>query len=234
MLLAIDTATRTASLALYSAEGVHAETTWRARANHTVELMAQVVRLLELGHATKEDLRAVGVALGPGSFTGLRVGMSVAKGLAFARRIPLLGIPTLDAVAYAHAHQPLPIWAILAAGRGRYSVAQYAAKRGAVKRVSDYVLVDASGLIERLTREKNGDAKMARALFCGDIDAALAHALVEQCGSRAVIASPALNARRAAFLAELAWARFQRGEADDPRTLVPMYMPHESVEGTKH
>ncbi|MEW5720118.1 MAG: tRNA (adenosine(37)-N6)-threonylcarbamoyltransferase complex dimerization subunit type 1 TsaB, partial [Chloroflexota bacterium] len=131
MLLAIDTATRLASIALYTADGVQAEMTWRTRENHTVELMAQIVRLLNLSRVTKEDLRAIGVALGPGSFTGLRVGMSVAKGLAYARQIPLLGIPTLDAVAHAHAHQPLPIWAVLAAGRGRYSVAQYAVKRGA-------------------------------------------------------------------------------------------------------
>ncbi|MCI0478879.1 MAG: tRNA (adenosine(37)-N6)-threonylcarbamoyltransferase complex dimerization subunit type 1 TsaB, partial [Anaerolineales bacterium] len=204
---------------------------WRSRENHTVELMAQVVRLLELGHATKEDLQAIGVALGPGSFTGLRVGMSVAKGLAYARQIPLLAIPTLDVVAYAHAHQSLPIWAVLAAGRGRYSIAQDAAKRGAVKRVSDYALVDMAGLLDLATRVLDGESKTARAFFCGDLDAALARALTEQCGSRAVLASPALNARRAAFLAELAWARFQRGESDDPRSLAPMYLPHESVEG---
>jgi tRNA threonylcarbamoyladenosine biosynthesis protein TsaB len=233
MLLAIDTATRMASLALYDAAGVHAELTWRSRENHTVELMAQVTRLLELARVAKEDLQAIGVALGPGSFTGLRVGMSVAKGLAFARQIPLLAIPTLDAIAHAHAQQPLPIWAILAAGRARYSVAQYAAKRGAVKRVSDYALVDAAGLIALVTREADGEAKSARALFCGDLDAALARALTEQCGNRALIASPAMNVRRAAFLAELAWARFQRGEADDPRALAPMYLPHESVEGKR-
>ena len=231
MLLAIDTATRLASIALYNAEGVRAETTWRTRENHTVELMAQVVRLLELGHATKEDLVAIGIALGPGSFTGLRVGMSVAKGLAYARQIPLLGIPTLDAAAYAHAHQSLPIWAVLAAGRSRYSVAQYAAKRGAVKRVSEYALVDAAGLVDLAAREKDDDAKAPRAFFCGDVDAALAHALAERCGNRAVIGSPASNLRRAGMLAELAWARFQRGESDDPKTLAPMYMPHESVEG---
>jgi tRNA threonylcarbamoyladenosine biosynthesis protein TsaB len=159
--------------------------------------------------------------------------MSVAKGLAFARQIPLLAIPTLDAIAHAHAHQALPIWAILTAGRGRYSSAQYAAKRGAIKRVSDYALVDATGLIALVTRATDGEAKSARAFFCGDLDAALARALTEHCGARALIASPAANARRAAFLAELAWARFQRDEADDPRTLAPMYLPHESVEGKR-
>ncbi len=233
MLLALDTATRRASIALYTADGVQAELTWRTRENHTVELMAQIVRLLDLSRATKEDLRAIGVARGPGSFTGLRVGMSVAKGLAYARQIPLLGIPTLDAVAHAHAHQSLPIWAALAAGRGRYSVAQYAVKRGAVKRVSDYALVDAAGLIDLVAREKDAEGKLPRAYFCGDVDAALARVLTERCGARIVIASPAANARRAGALAELAWARFQRGESDDPKSLAPMYMPHESVEGKR-
>ncbi len=233
MLLAIDTATRVASIALYSAEGVLAETTWRSRENHTVELTTQIVRLLELHRAQKSDLQAIGIALGPGSFTGLRVGMSVAKGLAFGLKIPLLGVPTLDIIAHAHAWQSLPVWAILAAGRGRYSVARYAARRGAAKRVGDYALVDAAGLVELVCRDNNGGGKTTRAFFCGDVDAALAKLLAERVDAHAAIASPALNARRAGFLAELAWARFQRGESDDVASLAPMYMPHESVEGAK-
>jgi tRNA threonylcarbamoyladenosine biosynthesis protein TsaB len=232
MLLAIDTATRVASLALYNADGVLAETTWRSRENHTVELTAQIVRLLGLSGTGKSELEAIGVALGPGSFTGLRVGMSVAKGLAFGSQIPLLGVPTLDAMAHAHAGQSLPIWTVLAAGRGRYSVAQYAARRGAAKRVSDYALVDAAGLVDLVCREGEAD-KAARAFFCGDVDVATARLLVERLGTHAAFASPALNVRRAAFLAELAWARYQRGESDDTASLSPMYMPHESVEGIK-
>ncbi len=233
MLLAIDTSTRTASLALYDADGIHAEATWRSRENHTVELTMQVVRLLELARAPKSDLQALGVALGPGSFTGLRVGMSVAKGLAYGLNIPLLGIPTLDALAHAHAWQPLPLWAVLAVGRGRFAVARYTARRGAVKRAGDYALVDAAGIADLACVRAASDEKAARVFFCGDIDAALAQLLVARIGTRAVIASPALNARRAGFLAELAWTRWQRGEADDRASLAPMYMPHESVEGLK-
>lgn len=232
MLLAIDTATRTASIALYDGENVPAEMTWRSRENHTVELMTQVTRVLDVARVSRESLRAIGVARGPGSFTGLRVGMSIAKGLAYARALPLIAIPTLDVVAYAHAYQPLPIWAILAVGRGRYAVARYVTKRGAVKRVSEYALVEAVGLLALVTRAINGEAKSARAFFCGDVDATLARMLQEQCGARAVLGSPAHNVRRAACLAELAWARLQRGETDDPQTLVPLYLPHESVEGT--
>jgi tRNA threonylcarbamoyladenosine biosynthesis protein TsaB len=229
MLLAIDTATRVASVALYNGDGVQAETTWRSRENHTVELMAQIAHMMELARVAKNDLKAIGVALGPGSFTGLRVGLSVAKGLALGSKIPLLGVPTLDALAHAHSAQPLPIWALVAAGRGRFSVAHYTTRRGATRRVSDYALVDANGLVELVSRESKGGV---RTYFCGEIDAALAQLLAERLGPRAVIASSAMTVRRAGFLAELAWARFLRGASDDTASLGPMYMPYPSVENT--
>lgn len=228
MLLAIDTATRLASIALYNADGVQEETTWHSRENHTVETMAQIVRLLELAHATKNDLEAIGVALGPGSFTGLRVGMSVAKGLAFGRQIPLLGVPTLDALAHAYAFQPLPIWAMLAAGRGRLAVAPYVARRGTIRRVGALALVDALGLADLAAGAGEGAQRPARTLFCGEMDAGLRQVLRARFGTRAVLAAPAMNARRAAFLAELAWARFQRGESDDAASLAPIYVSHPS------
>ncbi|MBI5651961.1 MAG: tRNA (adenosine(37)-N6)-threonylcarbamoyltransferase complex dimerization subunit type 1 TsaB [Chloroflexi bacterium] len=219
MLLAIDTATRATSIALYRAEGIVAELTWQSRHHHTVETMTQIARLLELSRVAKSDLRAIGVALGPGSFTGLRVGMSIAKGLAFGHQIPLIGVPTLDAIASAHARVSLPIWAMLEAGRGRYHSARYAATTGTIARVSDYALTDAPGIIARAER-----AEIARALFCGDVSDELARLIAERLGDRAAIASPATNARRAGFLAELAWARFARGEFDDTAALAPLYL----------
>jgi tRNA threonylcarbamoyladenosine biosynthesis protein TsaB len=221
MLLAIDTATREASIALYTADGVQAEITWRSRENHTVELTTQILHLLDLGKARKDDVKAIGVALGPGSFTGLRVGMSVAKGWAFGAQIPLLAIPTLDAIAHANAHVSLPMWAVLNAGRKRFTVAAYTVHDGTANRSSDYALVDAKGFIELVSRSSD-----ARAFFCGDIDATLARELSEQLGAHAVIASPASNVRRAGFIAELAWARFLRGESDDVSSIAPLYTPY--------
>lgn len=217
MLLAIDTATRNAGVALYSTEGIHAELSWRSRENHTVELMPQIVHVMELAKAEKKDLQAIGVALGPGSFTGLRVGMSVAKGLAFALKVPIIGIPTLDAIAHTHVSQTQPIYAILAAGRGRYSVARYAVQDGKAVRVGDCVLVNADGVTEFAARNN------AKAIFCGEVNAVLASMIAKCLGANAIIASPALNTRRVGFLAELAWARFKRGEADDVESLAPIY-----------
>ena len=218
MLLAIDTATRNASVALYNADGVQAEITWYSRENHTVELMPQIVHVMELANTERKDLQAIGIAQGPGSFTGLRVGMSIAKGFAYALEIPIFGISTIDAIASAHALQNLPIYAILAAGRGRYSVGHYGTENGAARLIGDYALVNADGMIEVVTRDNT-----SRALFCGDLDAAISKRIQECLGTRAVLAPPALNARRAGLVAELAWERFIRGKPDDTASLAPVY-----------
>ncbi|NLX43424.1 MAG: tRNA (adenosine(37)-N6)-threonylcarbamoyltransferase complex dimerization subunit type 1 TsaB, partial [Chloroflexi bacterium] len=109
MILAIDTATRTASIALYDASGILAEETWHSQNRHSVELMPAIQRLAERQGVKLGDLSAVAVALGPGSFTGLRIGLSAAKGLCLALDIPLIGIPTLMIAAYAAGDPGCPL-----------------------------------------------------------------------------------------------------------------------------
>jgi len=215
MLLAIDTATRYASLAVYDGERVISEETWRTANYHTVELMPAIVRMLERQDVSVEALQAVGVSLGPGSFTGLRIGMGVAKGLVLSREIPLLGVPTLEIVAYPHFSQRQPICAVVEAGRGRLCVQIYRRRRGRWRSTNEPRLTTPEGLcgmVETTT------------LFCGEIDAVLSALLQERLAEKASLASPAASLRRAGYLAELAWARFQQGEADDPDTLSPIYL----------
>jgi tRNA threonylcarbamoyladenosine biosynthesis protein TsaB len=101
MLLGIDTATRFISLALHDGDRIAAESTWETANNHTIELAPAVRAMLARAGMGSQDLSAVAVALGPGSFTGLRIGLGFAKGLATTLAIPLLGIPTLVALARA-------------------------------------------------------------------------------------------------------------------------------------
>ena len=123
--------TRYASLALYNGQRVLSEETWRTANYHTVELMPAIVRMLDRQGVSVEALSAVAVSLGPGSFTGLRIGMGVAKGLALTREIPLLGVPTLQTVAYPHFSQRRgAICAIVEAGRGRLCAQFYRRRRG--------------------------------------------------------------------------------------------------------
>ena len=221
MLLAIDTATRIPSLALYDGERVVAEETWRSANGHTVELVPSLVRMLERQGVSPSELRGIAVALGPGSFTGLRIGLGMAKGLALTLDIPLMGIPTLDALVYAQARRRGPVCAILQAGRGRVSAAFYRRRRGRWQRQGDYRLTTLDELctdIETLT------------FFCGEIDAQAAELLREYLGEKAVLASPASSLRRAGYLAELGWQRLERGEVDDLATLSPIYLRHPPIE----
>ena len=213
MLLAIDTATRTASLALHDGGQVRYEATWEAGRRHTVQLAPRLFAALEDLGLGAEDLTAVAVTTGPGSFTGLRVGMALAKGLSMARNLPLVGIPTLDVVAAAQGRDRRPLIAVLQAGRGRICTATYRWRNGWQRRDGP-----------RLTTWEDLARTVARpTLFCGEVDER-GRTVLEELGDLAIVLPPAWRLRRAGFLAELAWDRLRRGETDDPATLTPIYL----------
>ena len=99
MLLAIDTSTHYASVAIHDRSRLLAEYSWLTNQDHTRTLLPAVRRLLVDSGTTLADVSVVAVALGPGSFNGLRVGLSTAKALALARAVPLVGVPTLELLA---------------------------------------------------------------------------------------------------------------------------------------
>jgi tRNA threonylcarbamoyladenosine biosynthesis protein TsaB len=193
------------------------EQTWRTRDNHTVELLPYIVLACEQQGLTPSALTAVAVSIGPGSFTGLRVGLSAAKGLALALDIRLLGIPTLDAIAYAHSREQLPVCALLQAGRRRLCVAFYQTTEDRWQRTDDCMLTSPEDLITSFRQPT---------LVCGEIDQDLAESLRNTSPPQVVVANPAFSLRRAGYLAELAWKRFLTGQHDDPASLKPIYLHH--------
>jgi tRNA threonylcarbamoyladenosine biosynthesis protein TsaB len=215
LILAIDTSTRLCGLCLYSSGEVIAEDSWHSAQTHTVETMPAVSRMLARAGVRPEQLDGVVAGLGPGSFTGLRIGLSIAKGLASALHVPLVGICTLDAVALAHAERRLPMLAATLAGRGRFCAARYTVPNGKPERVGDFQVLPR----EKFTLDPSG-----RTLFCGELNSSDTEYLREQFQDQAVIPSSAGLLRRPAYLAELGWARLARGEADDPATLSPVYI----------
>ncbi len=214
MILAIDTATQYASLALYSQAGITAEETWHAGRNHTVELMPRIVRMLKSANLTIPELTALAVSLGPGSFTGLRIGLAAAKGMALPHKLPIIGVPTLEAVAYPLRTEKLPVWAIVQAGRGRILAGCYAQVDGQWQALDEPQLTDIKALAAQIK---------SPALCTGEIDEH--DTMILERGSRqnARVISPAARLRRAGYLAELAAARLTAGEKTDPDTLEPIY-----------
>ena len=216
MLVAIDSATDYASLALHDGVRVRVEHTWESARRHTVELAPHLMAALEQLGLGPEHLSGVAVTLGPGSFTGLRVGVALAKGLALARGLPLIGVPTPDVTAAAQGRDRRPLCTILQAGRRRICVAVYRWRKGEWRSREEPYLTTWAALVEKTT---------SPTLFCGEVDQEGATALASL-GELAVLVPAAARLRRAGFLAELAWRRLNRGESDDPATLAPIYLQH--------
>lgn len=212
MLLAVDTSTPQIGLALYDGTQVLAESLWTSKTRHTVELAPAVAGMLAHSGVKIEQIKALGVAVGPGSFTSLRVGLSFVKGLAFAQFIPTIGINTLDIVAGSQPASSLPLVCILPAGRGRLAVCWYASKAGWL----------AQGSPEIMTAETLAEKITLNSVVCGDLNAAERSTLKKN--EHIQLVSPALSTRRPAILAELAYIRWQSGNVDNISSLAPIYL----------
>lgn len=215
MLLAIDTSTSWISLALYDGNAVRYEETWQSQYHHTVELAPAIDKLFEHTGKRTQDLTAIAVAIGPGSFTSLRIGLAAAKGFSLALKIPLVGVPSLDVVAAA---QPLdaekPLLAVLHAGRTRLAFATYRVEDGKWVGQGDAEIITPKELVKSIIEPT---------LICGELTEQ-ARAIVGRRWKNAQIVSPARCLRRAGFLAELGWERLAKGHVDDPVGLSPIYL----------
>ena len=225
MQLAIDTSTDTASLALVHDDGVLAELTWRCGRNHSTQLLPHLSHLLNQAGLSLQSVGCIIVAKGPGSYNGLRVGMSTAKGLAASLDIPIIGVSTLEAEAYQHAERGLPVCPILNAGRGEIVTAVYQKKSGSwLQLIAEYLTT-----VDALCSEITG-----KTVFCGDFAPEIATELNQRLKQNVVMPSPVSGLRRAGFLVELGLERFRVGDCDDLSTLQPLYLRAPSITKAKH
>lgn len=214
MLLALDTSSRMVGIALYDGIQVLSEYLWSSPDYHTVELAPAVADMLEKCGVKPGDLSALGVALGPGSFTGIRVGLALAKGMAFVHHIPLIGVPTLDILAAAQPIKQVPMAAVVRAGRARLAVSWYRLEKNRWKSNSPVQVLTVQELSEQIQEPT---------LVCGELSGEEIRLLRRK--RRLVIrASPAHSVRRPSFLAELAWQRLRLGQVDDVAVLSPIYL----------
>jgi tRNA threonylcarbamoyladenosine biosynthesis protein TsaB len=217
--LTIDTASDMASVALSQEGTLVAELTWRCPRNHLSELLPTVQYLMQRTGVDKSDLRAIFVCTGPGGYTGLRVGVSTAKGLAFVLKLPLVGVGRLETDAYQHADYPGPICPIHRAGRGELAWAVYARDASGWREVMPPRLSLPDDLLAAARR------RLRSALFCSEISDELAERLTEALGRQTAIAeATVMSVRRAGFIAELAWPRLAAGQTDDAASLKLIYL----------
>jgi tRNA threonylcarbamoyl adenosine modification protein YeaZ len=223
MILAIDASTDNASLALAQDSKLLAEANWHCEQNHSVELLPHLARLLDEAKADVKSISAVMVARGPGSFNGLRVGISTAKGLAFSLGVPLIGVSSLEVVAYEYADSGLPVCPVSNAGRGEIAAAIYQKKDNKWSQLVAEHITTVDALCAGIS---------AKTIFCGELVSQIAGELKKKLKEKAVIA--ATVPPRARLLAELGKRRLDAGDYDDAATLQPLYLRRPAITQAKH
>ncbi|MEX2225833.1 MAG: tRNA (adenosine(37)-N6)-threonylcarbamoyltransferase complex dimerization subunit type 1 TsaB [Dehalococcoidia bacterium] len=208
MHISIEAASDEPGLVLGSGGAVGVSLTWQTRQNHSKELLPNIDRILKESGATKTDLSAVFVDIGPGGYAALRVGVSTAKALAHALAVPIAGIGRLELDAHLVRNDAgdRRIVAVHRAGRGDVAWAAYR-----------------SGIEDAAPRMSPPDALHAALqaddIVTGDIDDEL-HLRIREAG--AAVATP--SEHRVTALAMLGHLRLEAGRADDPTSIVPLYL----------
>ena len=215
LILAIETATGCGGVSLTKGgvdEGrVLAEYTLQPEITHSRRLLGSVGAMMEAAGVGWGDLDAVAVSLGPGSFTGLRIGMAAAKGIAMGANLPLLGVPTLDGLAAQATPTELPLCCLLDARKQQVYAAFYSFKAGRCLRTSDFMVVSAEQLAQRI---------QAQTLVVGPGINACQATLAGHPLAR--LASAGLLHPRAAFIGYVGAAMLAQGQGNDD--LVPLYV----------
>jgi tRNA threonylcarbamoyladenosine biosynthesis protein TsaB len=216
-ILGIDTTTRITSVGLVDDEHVVAERSTHAASSHGETLAPLIDRLLADAGLRVADLQAVAVSIGPGSFTGLRVGLATAKGLAFGCELALVSVPTLDALArVADAEPGELVCPILDARKGEIYAALYAADAtGNVTRLTDDLALRPAELVPRVR---------GRCRFLGDGTDAYGEPLGQALGPVALVLPFTHYHPRGAVVAQLGRARLATAGADPAGALEPRYV----------
>jgi len=224
--LGIETATEFASVALVDDGEVLAEALARLHRRLTEELVLLVKWTLERAGVEPGELAGVAVSAGPGSFTGLRVGMATAKGLCFARGLPIVAVPTLKAMAARMAPSSLPICPLLDARRREVYAALYRWEGDDLAEV----LPPKALALEELLSSLDGPV-----LFTGDAARTFRKPILKHLGDRAKFAPPELSLPHAASVARMGEEALARGEVSDLSSLEPTYIRGSGVRlGKEH
>ena len=206
--LAVETSTLAGGVALVEGERLVAEYLLDVSVTHSERLLATIDHVLCDAGWTPRDVQGLAVAVGPGSFTGLRVGIGTVKGLALALGVPVAAVPTLDAMAAALPWVSLPVCPVLHARRNEVYAALYRWDGEGVRRESEYLALAPAELAARLT---------APTLLLGDGADAVHSPHARHAPRRRRVPSPAC-------VAVLGRARLALGETVDAASLMPFYL----------
>jgi len=238
-ILAIDTCTRSCSVAVTDSGHLVGEVTTLRRQTHSRHLMRMVDMALELAGLTVEEIDAFGVTRGPGSFTGLRIGISTVKGLALAAGKPVVGVSSLAALAWPMALSDGLVCSLLDAGKGEVYSASYRFVNGQFNADSNMKPDKASSPMPSAVFSPNEKVTSPQDLlagitepctFVGDGARTYAEMIEARLGRMARLPLEEYHVIRASSVARLAFVRLKRGGADDIHDFIPRYIRKSDAE----
>ena len=223
-ILGIDTSTKFCNLGLIEDEDILIEYTINGlKKKHSSILVPAIKDLLKTIDLKMEEINGIAVSIGPGSFTGLRIGLGVAKGLSYTCSLPLLGIPTLDAIAFPLKEIPYLICPVLESKKDEIYDVVF---RGgdSLYRVMDYKCEDIQSLLIRLAPLKE------KIIFLGDGIKKYRDIIREKIGKDALFIDSQINLPVATSIAFLGLNKLKKGEEDVISTITPFYLRKSEAE----
>lgn len=223
MLLAIETSSLVSSVALLHDDTLRAEFTTQARLTHSEQLMPHIADMLQKASVTKDQIDGVAVSIGPGSFTGLRIGLATAKGLAFAWNVPIVGIETPTSLAWNSVGAADRLCVLIDAQKGNVYASQYQWQGKTLMTLRDVEVVNRKDYLATLAAEGVPVVFYGDGALKGKNDIADASDLFR-------LAPPTQVIPRAGSLALAAQVRLSAGDVDDCMTLTPAYKRRSEAE----
>ena len=220
-ILGLDTATRRASVGLLTDGKVVTTKSQAVEGSHAVSLLPLIEAVLQEAGCATRDLDAVAVSRGPGSFTGLRVGLSVAKGLAYATGVRVIGVPTLEALARTVTDHRGVVCALLDARKGELYAACFEPSATIPRRLTPDMLVTPASLVERLPTP---------CVILGDAVETYGEFLQARLGSRVTLLPYDSHGPCGGVVATMGWERLRAGPGDDLTPLEPVYIRSSEAE----
>lgn len=230
IILGIDTSSMVATAAVLSKEKLMAEYIVNNKKNHSEKMMQVLDRVLQDAGVTLEEVDAIAVAKGPGSFTGIRIGMACAEGIAHALGKPMVGVNTLDGLAYNLMGEGAYICPVIDAQRQEVYTSLYRWREGQLLRFWDYAVEKGGTLVDKLLALKE------RVVVVGDGVPVLMRALsqkdqkAEEGLRRIIPAHPAFAMPRASSVAAAGMKDFEEGRFDTCYSIKPFYIRRSHAE----
>lgn len=222
-ILAIETATLVSSVALATADTLLAEITLQTKKTHSELLMPHIAKILDMANVNKADITAIAVSIGPGSFTGLRIGLATAKSLAYAMKIPLVGVPTLAALAYGCFVPGAILSPMLDAQKGNIYQALFEWQDGSLKELMPATVIGIDEALDNL-------AQFSRPVILIGEAAVLHNEKIKQIGHPLALAAPHMIIQRASCVAGLGHMLIKQGIQHDVMALEPLYIRRSEAE----